>query len=249
MKFLTNNPAYVIALLTITILIQATSIALGHYKEIRLTMENEFLSETVAFNDATIKNLAQERTVLISKLRKTSKECEKFIRTERTVDAIITSLIEIKPQITEEYALRFALAIKNASTRFNIEPQTLIAIAWHENSFREQGESHAGAKGAMQIMPMWVNDSKFVEATGITKVSDLDNLEKNIMGGAYIYHHYHSYWNQSNSIAPKTAHHLALLSYNRGLTRVINDVRRGKNPENGYASAVFSKRKRVISVF
>jgi soluble lytic murein transglycosylase-like protein len=107
----------------------------------------------------------------------------------------------------------------------NVEPRLAYGLVKTESTFNERAISHVGARGLTQVMPRtaaWMVPG--------TKTEDLYNRETNLrLGFRYLDQMIDKY---------KGDVRLALLAYNRGPGTVDKVLKRGGNPDNGYADKV-----------
>ena len=107
----------------------------------------------------------------------------------------------------------------------NVEPRLAYGLVKTESTFNERAVSHVGARGLTQVMPRtaaWLVPG--------TKTEDLYNRETNLrLGFRYLDQMIDKY---------KGDVRLALLAYNRGPGTVDKVLKRGGNPDNGYADKV-----------
>lgn len=106
-----------------------------------------------------------------------------------------------------------------------IRPRLAFGLVKTESTFRERAQSGVGARGLTQVMPRtarWLMPG--------TKTEDLYNRQTNLrLGFRYL----------DKMIAKYDGDvRLALLAYNRGPGTVDRVLRRGGNPDNGYADKV-----------
>jgi hypothetical protein len=106
-----------------------------------------------------------------------------------------------------------------------IEPRLAYGLVKTESMFRERAQSGVGARGLTQVMPRtasWLIPG--------TKTEDLYNRQTNLrLGFRYLDQMIHRYDGDVR---------LALLAYNRGPGTVDGVLKRGGNPDNGYADKV-----------
>jgi soluble lytic murein transglycosylase-like protein len=107
----------------------------------------------------------------------------------------------------------------------NIEPRLAYGLVKTESTFNERAVSPVGARGLTQVMPRtaaWLVPG--------TKTSDLYDRQTNLrLGFTYLDQMIDKY---------KGNVRLALLAYNRGPGTVDKVLKRGGNPDNGYADKV-----------
>jgi hypothetical protein len=107
----------------------------------------------------------------------------------------------------------------------NIEPRLAYGLIKTESTFNERAVSPVGARGLTQVMPRtaaWLVPG--------TRTEDLYNRQTNLrLGFRYLDQMIDKY---NGNVR------LALLAYNRGPGTVERIVRRGGNPDNGYADKV-----------
>ena len=107
----------------------------------------------------------------------------------------------------------------------NIEPQLAYGLVKTESTFDERAQSHVGARGLTQVMPRtaaWLVPG--------TKTEDLYDRQTNLrLGFKYLDQLIGKY---------KGNVRLALLAYNRGPGTVDKVLKRGGDPNNGYADKV-----------
>jgi membrane-bound lytic murein transglycosylase MltF len=107
----------------------------------------------------------------------------------------------------------------------DIEPKLAYGLVKTESTFDERAVSHVGARGLTQVMPRtaaWLIPG--------TKTEDLYDRQTNLrLGFRYLDRMIDKY---------KGDVRLALLAYNRGPGTVDKVLKRGGNPDNGYADKV-----------
>ena len=62
---------------------------------------------------------------------------------------------EFPKQVAVEKAKHYAPLIQSASCKYKIEPSVVASMIWHESNYKPKTVSPYGARGLMQIMPMW----------------------------------------------------------------------------------------------
>ncbi|MGH7468740.1 MAG: lytic transglycosylase domain-containing protein [Longimicrobiales bacterium] len=115
--------------------------------------------------------------------------------------------------------------IYDAATRHGIEPKLAYGLVKTESAFRHDAISHVGARGLTQVMPRtarWLMPG--------TAANDLYDRKLNLnLGFRYLNQLIDKYGGDTK---------LALLAYNRGPGTVDRILKRGGNPDNGYARKV-----------
>lgn len=143
-------------------------------------------------------------------------EAEDEIVREATIEGAMT-----------RYSIGRALAeeIFEAAERHEIEPDVAFGLVNTESTFRERAVSHVGARGLTQVMP---RTAKWLDPTVSTR--ELFNRDTNLdLGFKYLRMMIDKYGGNVEN---------ALTAYNRGPGTVDKILRRGGNPDNGYAGKV-----------
>jgi soluble lytic murein transglycosylase-like protein len=128
------------------------------------------------------------------------------------------------------YTVTPALAnrIHEAALETGIKPEVAFGLVRTESAFKSSATSHVGAVGLTQLMP---KTASWLEP-GTTR-SDLRNPDTNLrIGFKYLARLIDRYDGNTR---------LALLAYNRGPGTVDRVLRRGGNPDNGYADMVLHR--------
>jgi soluble lytic murein transglycosylase-like protein len=127
----------------------------------------------------------------------------------------------------EGYDLSLSLAetIHEAAADNGIDPKIAFGLVRAESSFRNAATSTVGAVGLTQLMP---STARWLEP-GTTR-SDLRDPETNLrIGFKYLRRLIDKYEGDVD---------LALVAYNRGPGTVDKALKRGRDPDNGYAAFV-----------
>jgi soluble lytic murein transglycosylase-like protein len=147
---------------------------------------------------------------------------------ERWAAAAATSAREgVIRNAVSRYRIDRALAedIHDAAQSQGIDPVLAFGLVKTESTFNERAVSHVGARGLTQVMPRtarWLRPG--------TTAEDLFDRETNLeLGFSYLSDMIEKYRGDVR---------LALLAYNRGPGTVDRILRRGGNPDNGYAGKV-----------
>lgn len=137
------------------------------------------------------------------------------------------TLIQQSLERYADYNLTRELAetIYDTAVEAGVDPELAFGLVRAESSFRNQATSPVGAIGLTQLMPRtaaWMEPG--------VRTSDLRNPETNLrVGFKYLSYLLEKYRGNED---------LALLAYNRGPGTVDRILRRGGNPDNGYAAFV-----------
>jgi len=122
---------------------------------------------------------------------------------------------------------KLAESIYDLALEENIDPDIAFGLVRTESEFKPTAQSHVGAVGLTQLMPAtarWMRPG--------TQVADLRKPEINLsIGFRYLSELIDKYDGDKR---------LALLAYNRGPGTVDRVLKRGGDPDNGYAKAVFT---------
>ena len=124
---------------------------------------------------------------------------------------------------------KLARQIHQAAVESGIDPKVAFGLVKTESGFKNSATSHVGAIGLTQLMP---STARWLERG--TTPRALRDPEVNLrIGFRYL-----------NSLIEKYDGNtrLALLAYNRGPGTVDRVLKRGGNPDNGYAGMVLGRR-------
>jgi hypothetical protein len=139
------------------------------------------------------------------------------------------TLIQDKVERYGEMGLdrKLAESIYDLALEADIDPDVAFGLVRTESEFNPTAKSHVGAIGLTQLMPATARYLK----PGVT-VSDLHQPEVNMrIGFKYLRELIDKYDGNQE---------LALLAYNRGPGTVDRVLKRGGDPDNGYARAVIT---------
>jgi soluble lytic murein transglycosylase-like protein len=140
--------------------------------------------------------------------------------------------------LAKQYKVPTSLAkrIYEAAVDNDISPRTAFGLVRAESSFRTSATSPVGAIGLTQLMPAtarWL-------APSVTR-QQLRNPETNLRIGFKYLRDLKKKYNGNEK--------LALLAFNRGPGTVDKLLKRGRNPDNGYAEKVWTgKSARHVSL-
>lgn len=136
----------------------------------------------------------------------------------QTIDGAVTRY-SIEPGLAEK--------IYDAATKHEIEPDLAYGLVFTESTFRSRAVSNVGARGLTQVMPKtasWLKPG--------TKARDLYDPATNLdIGFRYLRRLIDKYHGDVET---------ALTAYNRGPGTVDRILKRGGNPDNGYAGKVLA---------
>lgn len=111
--------------------------------------------------------------------------------------------------------------------KHDIEPDMAYGLVFTESTFRERAVSHVGARGLTQVMP---RTAKWLDPDVQTR--DLFDPDTNLeLGFRYLRQLIDKYDGDVDK---------ALTAYNRGPGTVDKILKRGGNPDNGYAEKVLA---------
>jgi hypothetical protein len=132
------------------------------------------------------------------------------------------------------YALRYRISpdlahsIHDAARREGIDPDLAFRLVRVESNFNPRARSYAGALGLTQLMP---GTARAIDRS--MRGPRLFEPEANLRTGFRYLRRLLDHYDGDVR--------LALLAYNRGEGNVDRDLRRGRNPENGYSGKVLGR--------
>jgi soluble lytic murein transglycosylase-like protein len=133
------------------------------------------------------------------------------------------------------YALRYrisndlATTIHDAARQEGIDPELAFRLVRVESNFNPRARSYAGALGLTQLMPF---TARMVDRRMNSTAAVLEPEANLRTGFRYLRGLLRRYDGDVR---------LALLAYNRGEGNVDRDLRRGRDPENGYSAKVLGR--------
>jgi membrane-bound lytic murein transglycosylase MltF len=113
---------------------------------------------------------------------------------------------------TRKVILSFGPTIKRYSDWYRLDWRLVLATMKQESRFHPGAESHKGARGLMQIMPLTEE-----EIVARLDLESLDNPEDNIHGGVY---YLRKLYDMYRGASEADRIRLALAAYNAGLGRI-----------------------------
>jgi soluble lytic murein transglycosylase-like protein len=178
-----------------------------------------------------IKQVTQSEMIAV--LNQNDQELENFradIRDSIAENMVFFKIILLKPYIDKGLARSIAHSLVMWASEYKRDPDLVLALIEAESNFQPHVISPTGARGLMQIMPLWKN------------VFDIDrelwDIDTNIKCGLKILNIYQEMFGSLE---------LALTAYNRGPTVVRADMQEGRVPFNGYSDTVLKVYARVKS--
>jgi len=155
---------------------------------------------------------------------------ERVVQSERCGEQVtFFKILILKPDLDQKFAKELATIIDEAARDFDRDPDFVLSLMYVESRFDPDAVSSVGAHGLMQVMPLWL---KVLGAEG----DDLFDPRTNVRRGLQIYGSYETMLKTKE---------LALTAYNRGSWKVEEDLRRDKDPRNGYAKDVLDVYERL----
>lgn len=121
---------------------------------------------------------------------------------------------------------QLARTIHNAAEAEGLDPDLGFRLVRAESGFNPRARSHAGALGLTQLMPY---TARWLDRRMTTPERIMQPEANLAVGFRYLRRLIDKYDGDLR---------LALLAYNRGEGAVDRDLRRGRNPENGYSRRV-----------
>lgn len=129
------------------------------------------------------------------------------------------------------FAMRYRISpqlahtIQDAALAQGLDPELGFRLVRAESNFNPRARSHAGALGYTQLMPY---TARWLDRR-MTTPERIMQPEANLAAG---FRYLRRLIDKYDDVR------LALLAYNRGEGAVDRDLRRGRNPENGYSRRV-----------
>ncbi|HYH78194.1 MAG TPA: transglycosylase SLT domain-containing protein [Longimicrobium sp.] len=195
----------------------AAPLAMARYSQMRVDPAHEqqvgIMPRVVPINDAAVGAAWRAATNAVSETKTTARD----------------TVIQEKLERYGEMGLTRELAesIYDLALQEDIDPDVAFGLVRTESEFKNHATSHVGAVGLTQLMP--------ATARGMRKgttIADLRNPQINLSIGFKFLREMLNHYDGDRE--------LALLAYNRGPGNVDRILKRGGDPDNGYARAVIS---------
>jgi soluble lytic murein transglycosylase-like protein len=195
----------------------AAPLAMARYSQMRVDPKHEqqvgIMPRVVPINDQAVGAAWRAASNAVSETKTTSR------------DAVIQDKMERYSELGLTREL--AESIYDLALQEDIDPDVAFGLVRTESEFKTSATSHVGAVGLTQLMP--------ATARGMRKgttIADLRDPQINLsIGFKFLREMLNHYDGDRN---------LALLAYNRGPGNVDRILKRGGDPDNGYAEAVIS---------
>ena len=195
----------------------AAPLAVARYSQMRVDPKHEqqvgIMPRVVPINDAAVGTAWRAATSAIEETHATARETTIQEKVERYADLGLTR--ELAESI-------YDLALKE-----DIDPDVAFGLVRTESEFKTSATSHVGAIGLTQLMPATARGMR----KGVT-IADLRDPEVNLTIGFKFLREMIDHYKGDKA--------LALTAYNRGPGNVDRILKRGGDPDNGYATAVLT---------
>ena len=195
----------------------AAPLAVARYSQMRVDPRHEqqigIMPRVVPINDAAVGTAWRAATSQIQETHATARETTIQEKMDRYADLGLTR--ELAESI-------YDLALKE-----DIDPDVAFGLVRTESEFKTEATSHVGAIGLTQLMPATARGMR----KGVT-IADLRNPEVNLTIGFKFLREMIDHYKGDKA--------LALTAYNRGPGNVDRILKRGGDPDNGYATAVLT---------
>jgi soluble lytic murein transglycosylase-like protein len=195
----------------------AAPLAVARYSQMRVDPRHEqqlgYMPRVVPIDDQAVGSAWREATSRLVETHATTRESKIQEKLERYGD------LGLSRQLAE--------SIYDLALQENIDPDVAFGLVRTESEFKTAATSHVGAIGLTQLMP--------ATARGMRKgttISDLRDPQINLSIGFKFLRELLDHYKGDRA--------LALTAYNRGPGIVDRILRRGGDPDNGYATAVLT---------
>jgi len=158
---------------------------------------------------------------------------KKQISEDQIRQDVFMKILFLRPYQSLQQAQKIANVVATKSIQYNIDPDLVLGIIRIESYFRIKARSKVGARGLMQVMPLWLAKNTLCEK------KNLWDVEQNIDCGIQIYQYYLQMFSDQR---------LALIAYNRGPRPVKRALRKGQDPDNGYAIKIMHQVNRLKKI-
>jgi soluble lytic murein transglycosylase-like protein len=148
------------------------------------------------------------------------------LETDRARDETIDQFVDRYSDY--EITRDLAETIYDSAADADIEPEVAFGLVRAESSFKNSSTSPVGAVGLTQLMP---STARWLEP-GVTRQALREPATNLRIGFRYLRSLIDKYEGDTS---------LALTAYNRGPGTVDKALKRGQNPDNGYADFVYGK--------
>jgi soluble lytic murein transglycosylase-like protein len=195
----------------------AAPLAVARYSQMRVDPSHEqqvgIMPRVIPINDAAVGNAWRAATAQVEETKTTARETTIQEKMERYADLGLTR--------------ELAESIYDLALQENIDPDVAFGLVRTESEFKTSATSHVGAIGLTQLMPATARGMR----KGVT-IADLRVPEVNLsIGFKFLREMLRHYDGDAK---------LALTAYNRGPGNVDRILKRGGDPDNGYAEAVLT---------
>lgn len=195
----------------------AAPLAVARYNNMRVDPSHEqrvsFTAPVAPLSDASVGQAWSNAATGIAEGKSSAREAVVQEKVERYASLGLTR--------------ELAETIYDLALEENIDPDVAFGMVRTESEFKDAATSHVGAIGLTQLMPAtarWLKKD--------VTIADLRDSKTNLtIGFKYLRDLMNKYDGDTE---------LALLAYNRGPGTVDRVLKRGGNPDNGYARAVIT---------
>ncbi|HEX8907365.1 MAG TPA: transglycosylase SLT domain-containing protein [Longimicrobiaceae bacterium] len=195
----------------------AAPLAVARYSQMRVDPAHEqqvgILPHVVPISDQTVGQAWRAAETAVTETRVSER------------DQVISEKLERYKELGLDRQL--AESIYDLALKEDIDPDIAFGLVRTESEFKTSATSHVGAIGLTQLMPATARGMR----KGVT-ISDLRDPEVNLSIGFKFLRELLDHY--------KGDKRMALVAYNRGPGIVDRILKRGGDPDNGYADAVIS---------
>jgi soluble lytic murein transglycosylase-like protein len=195
----------------------AAPLAVARYSQMRVDPAHEqqvgIMPRVLPIDDAAVGTAWRAATSQIADTKATARESTIQEKMERYRDLGLTR--------------ELAESIYDLALQEEIDPDVAFGLVRTESEFKTSATSHVGAIGLTQLMPATARGMR----KGVT-IADLRKPEVNLSIGFKFLREMIRHYNGDEK--------LALTAYNRGPGTVDRVLKRGGDPDNGYATAVLT---------